>query len=285
MEPRVLLLSSRFTFDRAQEVKAAIEDAGYSVNFTAMENSAQHIRQMVHHNLDPGQFLIVLLDKHSLNSDWLMAAFERELLKSELEHRSISVVLLATDRTRIPEFLHNYYTIDLSRAWRRGLLRLSNRLRLARSVDFRQLPPPLFEKLVLELLKSYGFRRFRPIGAGSFGLDMLARHDSKDPFGRPFPETWAVRVKLSIGQGDIRALREFIGQLVSHGEPIRGLFVTSGSLTSAARHYLADLRPNPFLQLRVIEGDELLQLVISRPRIAAKYFAPLIGGSNNAHPN
>ena len=102
--------------------------------------------------------------------------------------------------------------------------------------------------------------------------DIIAEFPRKDPFGRTEVETWIVEVKTAGGKTELSTLRQFMGTLALFGEPVRGLFVISGQLSSVAKDWLRQQKSPYGSRLSVLEGTEIRRLLLKRRKLVARYF-------------
>jgi hypothetical protein len=60
----------------------------------------------------------------------------------------------------------------------------------------------------------------------------------------------------------------------------KGLLVTNGQLTSAARDWLASAEAQSRIEIRVIEGTELKRLLLQHKELVNKYFVKKMEGQD-----
>jgi restriction endonuclease Mrr len=129
----------------------------------------------------------------------------------------------------------------------------------------------MFEMLIGDLLRAYGFKLVEPASiSGEGGFDFVAQSSMKDPFGRSEVVDWIVEARATRGPTSVHSLRAFLGVLSQRRE--RGLFVTSGQLTSLARDWLQQVARDGGPQISLIEGPEIKRLIVAKPNLLTKYF-------------
>jgi len=171
--------------------------------------------------------------------------------------------------------LSRWHALDLTRSPPRGLERLVDMVRLAPSIDLARLGGSEFEHLVYDLLWAYGFRKIRHGDTlQDRGFDFIAEYRGKDPFGRDTTEQWVIEAKASRNRTDISALKEFIGSFSYRIERHTALFVTATQLTSAAKEWIASLQKQNAPRLLVLEGTDIVRLLLGKPKVAEKFFPP-----------
>lgn len=217
-------------------------------------------------------FMIILVSPDALKSDWMLREMET-LTALEWQQRAITVIPVKVRPCVVPQYLSRWHALDLTRSLQRGLDRLVSMVRLAPNIDLAQLDGKKFENLVYELLKAYGFRKIRQGDTWQDrGFDFIAEYAGKDPFGRERTEQWIVEAKASHNQTDISALKHFIGSFSYRTESHTALFVTATQLTSAAKEWIASLHKQGAPPLLVLEGTDIVRLLLNKPKVAQKFF-------------
>lgn len=217
-------------------------------------------------------FMIILVSPDALASEWMRREMET-LTSLDWQQRAITVIPVKVRPCVVPQYLSRWHALDLTRSPPRGIERLVAMVRVAPAIDLARLDGRRFEHLVYELLKAYGFRKIRSGESWQDrGFDFVAEYTGKDPFGRDTTEQWLVEAKVSRNQTDISALRHFIGSISYRSERNTGLFVTATQLTSAAREWIASLQKQGAPRLLVLEGTDIVRLLLSKPKVAEKFF-------------
>lgn len=217
-------------------------------------------------------FMIILVSPDALKSKWM--ARELETLTSlEWQQRAITIIPVKVRPCVVPHYLSRWHVLDLTRSHLRGMDRLVGMVRLAPRIDLSSLGGKQFEHLVYELLRAYGFRKIRQGDTWQDrGFDFIAEYVSKDPFGRDKTEQWIVEAKAARNQTDISALKQFIGSFSYRSERHTALFVTATQLTSAAKEWIESLQKQGAPSLLVLEGTDIVRLLLSKPKVAEKFF-------------
>jgi restriction endonuclease Mrr len=220
--------------------------------------------------IEAADFLVLLLSPQALESPWVPRELEYAV-STELRQRSITVVPLKVQPCRVPHYLEAWMVIDATRDFEKAVHKLAGLLRAAPLVQLERLDPRQFESLIADLLKSYGFTQVTTArGSMDAGFDFSAQSIQRDPFGRLETVDWLVEVKASRRQADLSTLRPFLGTLSLRKE--RGLFVTSGQVTTPAREWLESVVRSGGPRISLMEGTEVKRLVIAKPRLVEKYF-------------
>ena len=278
---KVFLSHAHEDADVANRIRQALQEAGVSAFYDQLDLSpGDSINRAISAELSASDFVVLLLSPAALQSSWLMEEVE-SLARSEWKQRAISLILVKIRPCRIPDFLYKWSIIDATRSFSRGMEKLVQVLRVAPYIDLYYLKPPQFEELVMALLKAYGFRRFkRAPFMDEYAFDIVAEYRTKDPFGRSEVQEWLVEIKSHAGKTDISTLREFLGAIALRKERTQALFVTASQLTSAAREWIESLEKRTTLPLTVLEGTDVIRLLLAKPEVANKFFGLPEGGNH-----
>jgi len=105
------------------------------------------------------------------------------------------------------------------------------------------------------------------------GYDIRANYISTDPFGAEKEETWIAEVKFyRNARADLNAMRQMASYLERLPGQYKGLIITNGQLTSAAREWLALAENEHRIEVRVVDGTELKRLLLNNPQLVDRYF-------------
>lgn len=257
--------------DSADRLIASLRAADVGVDVDRVNvGHGEHILSAMRAQLSATDFLVLLLSPRALESQWVQRELEYAV-STELRQRSITVVPFKVEPCKVPSYLARWSVIDATRDFSKATARLASLLRAAPQVNLDGLPPERFESLVGDLLRAYGFKNVRrALQSKDFGFDYSAQSVQRDPFGRAESVEWLVEVKALRRQADLNSLRAFVGALSLRRQ--RGLFVTSGTITSPARAWLEDVARSGGPQLVLLEGIEVKRLVMAKPRLVEQYF-------------
>jgi hypothetical protein len=280
-KPKVFLSYHREDADVADRLRSAMQNAGMSAFVEQFSLSPQDsIGKALSSGISASDFIVVLLSPAALHSSWMVEEL-KSLTSSEWRQRAISLILVKIRPCQIPEFLSGWVTIDATRSFPKGIEKLVELLCTATKINLYQLGPHQFEDLVIDLLKAYGFRNVkRAPFIHESGIDIFTEYRTKDPFGRPQVQDWVVEVKSHTQKTDISSLREFLGAISLRKERIHALFVTSSQLTSAAREWIEGLDKKGAPPLTVLEGTNVIGLLLEKPKVIQKYFGSAEEGSH-----
>jgi HJR/Mrr/RecB family endonuclease len=258
----------------AREVADALRTAGVKVWLDSWEfEQGDSIADLLNKSLAACDILLVLLSPASVRSRWVQSELA-SALEGELHSRSITVVGALVKNCEIPVALSNRLYFDLTERKKHALETLIDHLKPAQNIDFNKLTPRDFEGLVTDLLTELHFKVSSDDASRDCGFDLMASHTSSDPFNVGRRETWLVETKLYREERvSVSVLRTLLGALLLTGADKKGLLVTNCKLTSVAREFLDESTCKSAATLRVIDGPELVSLLIKHPRVARAYFS------------
>lgn len=258
----------------AQKIVAELRQEGIRVWFDTYElQPADSIAEAIVRAISASDYLVVLLSPHSVNSVWV----QKELgatLSRDLTARDITLLPVLIADCEIPPPLAYYQYLDLRTDFEEGVSRLVERVDAAPEIDFSELDWKAFEDLVVDLLTELGFRDIeREWAVSDLGVDLEAHYSYPDPFGVQVTDTWLVEMKFyRQGRADLKSIHRLVGYMSSLPARSKGLLITNGQLTSAARDWLESAEASSRVEIRVVDGTELKRLLLQNRYLIKKYF-------------
>ncbi|MBB5637676.1 hypothetical protein HDE68_003601 [Pedobacter cryoconitis] len=143
------------------------------------------------------------------------------------------------------------------------------------SISFEKLSPLVFEDLTLEILKTFNFENIQKESVKfDRGIDFMANLYEKDLFGRINKQTWLIESKFYQKERfSINILKELVDRYkYIFRDDAKLLLITNSLLTSVAREYLAEIHRSNLIDVRVIDGSELKDIITSNKSIHLKFF-------------
>ena len=270
---RVFLSFARDDLDLAQRIRAALEEAGISVENQTLGFSAVSLLGGLHETVRTGDAVVLLLTPTVLAGPEANA--EIQSVSRDMDRLGVDLLpVVAVALASLPSALKGRGPIDLTKD-SNGVRRLAEQISATWRIEFSSLNPLAFEDMVADLLTAVGFRTVERSARGDAGVDIRATYERVDPFGTPETEVWLVETKLyshvRVSPSTIRALA---GTLATAHEASRGLLVTSGSLTSMALEVLTTLSQRSGLRLQVLDGTDLRRLLRQFPAVTERHFPP-----------
>lgn len=267
----------------AQRIVDELCQRGVSVWFGAYElQVGDSIAKAIEDAISASDYLVVLLSPNSVNSVWVRNELAAAL-SGDLSARDITLLPVVIADCEIPLLLRSYQYLDLRRDFEGGVARLVKQIGIAPEIDFSELDGRSFENLVVDLLSKLGFKDIeREWASADVGVDVKASYAYDDPFGVEDTETWLVEVKFyRQARADLKSIRQLVDYLSRLPARSKGLLVTNGQLTSAAKDWLDSAKAKSRVEIRVIDGTELKRLLLQHSDLVSKYFAKKNTGQQN----
>ncbi|MEZ5941952.1 MAG: TIR domain-containing protein [Planctomycetaceae bacterium] len=259
----------------ANRVAESLSSAGLRVWFSEWElQPGDSIAKRIDEGLAASDVLLVLLSPNAVDSNWVRAEWHAAL-NSQLRNRAVTLIPVLIADCNLPPALANLKYLDLRTDFDAQIKNLTNQLGVIPDIDFSQIRnEQTFIELVSDLLADLGFQDIRrEVGPQDKGYDLEASYPATDPFGSTTTETWLVELKLyREDRVNLRSIQHLAMRVTAYPSTHKGLLVTNGILTSVARDYLAEATDKARIDLRVIDGTELRQLLSKRPAIVRRYF-------------
>jgi restriction endonuclease Mrr len=265
--------------DRAvvEQIATALQKVGVGVWFDIWELTAagNTFWKRIDQALQASDLFLVFLSKASVASRWVQNELSAAVA-NEMKDRAITIIPVVIEDCDIPPVLTDRMYVDLRGDVAAGVQTLVDQLAVAPTINLAQLDPPMFERLVGELLIALGFEVTKDQrNERGQRVNFLASRTSRDPFGAERTETWVVEVKAYREKRISPAtIRQLLGYLASTSFDTKGLLVTNSRLTSVAREFLSDSTLKAGRDVRVIDSTELTSLLLHQPDLVSRYFSP-----------
>lgn len=271
--PQVFLSYVSSDKPAARFIADALRQSGVSTWFDEWEiHFGDSLLKRIESAAESSDYILLLLSPAAVGSDWVQKEINFALSR-ELKERAIRLVPVLVADCDIPYVLRDRVLLDLrGNNLEIGIRQLVEQLAAVPAIRFSDLTAETFERLVGDLLVEMGFSIESHARAGrDVGFDFKAEYKSTDPFGVEKSDTWLVEVKLySNSRVSIGVLRQAVGLLASWRDALMALVVTSGNITSEARHFLEE--SGYANRVRIIEGPELMNLIAQYPSLIERYF-------------
>ncbi len=265
----------------AHKIVNELRKRGIRVWFDAYElQHGDSIVKAIENAISASDYLVVLLSPNSVNSVWV----QKELgatLSTELTSRDITLLPVLIADCDIPPILASYQYFDLRTDFEQGVARLVEQISIVPEIDFSELDWISFENLIVDLLTKLGFKDIeREWASAGPEVDFKAIYSRFDPLGVEVTETWLIEVKFyRQSRADLRSIRQLVDYLLRHPIRSKGLLITNGQLTSAAKDWLKLAEAKNRIEIRVIDGTELKRLLLQHIDLVNKYFVKEYGAT------
>jgi len=234
--------------------------------------AGQSLYESIENTISAGDYVVVLLSESSVKSPWVNHELAHILL-SDFNKRYITILPVLIDNVGIPFPLTGFPLVNLGDDFEIGLDRLTRIIRVLPVLDFKRLSPQSFEALIKELLARIGFQEIHPTKSQDLGIDLIAEQLRLDEFGTEHREVWLVELKLyQKSRADLRSLKQLVAYLKNSSKIDKALLVTNSNLTSAALEWLQSIKAQEQIDLQVLDGTELRNLLLQHDDLVQKYF-------------
>lgn len=272
--PKIFISYAEKDKEIANTILDRLQQAGFEPWNTPIESdSLNSLKSAIRNRIDSSDYIIILISQAALDSAWVQYEMEQAVSK-EWSQREIMVLPIKIEQCKLPSYLKKFQWLDLSENLENGLEKIIVQLEMALKIDLRKMNGNYFKNLMVDLLKAYGFKEKKMhLFRDEREYDLIAYFPRKDPFGRIENETWIIEIKGEKYKTELRSLHNFIASLVMFKEPVRGLFITSGQLTSDAKAWLdreIDMRK---VAISVLEGTDIKRLLLKKKELLTKYFS------------
>lgn len=272
--PKIFISYAERDTEVANSILDRLRQAGFEPWNTPIESdSVNSLKSAIRNRIDSSDYIVILISQAALNSAWVQYEMEQAVSK-EWSQREIMVLPIKIEQCKLPSFLKKFQWLDLSENFEIGLEKMIVLLEMALKIDLRKLNENNFENLIVDLLKAYGFKeRKTHLFRDEREYDLITYFPRKDPFGRIENEMWIIEIKTEKYKNELRSLSHFIASLVMFKEPGRGLFITSGQLTSDAKAWLDRETNMRKISISVLEGTDIKRLLLKKKKLLTKYFS------------
>ncbi|MFN0188383.1 MAG: TIR domain-containing protein [Bacteroidia bacterium] len=272
---RVFLSYSYQDRDKVDLIVDKLINSGIEVYFDSnlTAKNSLNIKQNLKYIIEASETVLVVLSKNFLKSEW--ANYELSAFLIESHKRKVNVIPIIIEKSSIPSDLLDYEIINLSNNFEGGLEKIIKKLKVIPEISFDNLSPSQFQNLIADLLKEYDFNNIKfQQHSKEYGIDIEAEYESKSPFGTTRKEYWIVEVKFYKQERfSVNAIKQLI-EYRRHLLPtdLKLLLVTNSILTSVVQDFLDNYQKIENIQIEVIDGVLLKQLISKRKRLLDKYF-------------
>jgi hypothetical protein len=254
--------------------------------------SGDSLEERMRGSMGAGDYLLVLLSRHTAESRWLHEELAEPRLE-DLERRDILFLPVLIDECQLPVRLKRRIWQDISAGTEARLHEFARRLPGVLRMDFSTLTAERFEELVFDLLKAQGLSPTTlqpgellriPVGPAPLGHRWPSREPETAYLCTPHQEperessNFLVQAKFySVERADLASLAGL--RLTCRERPrTQGMVFTNSQLTSATRRWLAAVDTGKSQVIIVFEGPHLKRMLLNYPDLVEKHFPVSEGG-------
>lgn len=273
---RVFLSYSYQDRDKVDLIVDKLVKSGLEVHFDSnlTVKGTIDLKKNIKYLIETSETVLVILSKNFLTSEW--ANYELNAFLNESHKRKITVIPIVIEKSLIPSELLNYEIYNLSNNFDSGLDKIIRKLKVIPEISFDSFSPMQFENLIADLLREYDFKNVQThFQIKRHEIDIKAEYETKSPFGNSQTEHWIVEVKFykqeRFSINAIKQLIEYKRNLLP--ADLKLLLVTNSILTSVVQEFLDKYQKIDNVQIDVIDGLQLKNLISKRKRLLDKYFS------------
>ena len=273
--PRIFLSYSLDDRDVAQNITSFLENNGYNVKYSyendrVDEQFFYEIRKVISSN----DYLFILLSESYLNNDFVRSDVFGYYL-NELRDRNIMLVSFLISDALIPNYLKEHRILNIKNYGKLDILNLITEINNAQKIDFSLLTGDEFEKLITDLLKELNFVNItRQYRVNEMEIDIMAEYINIDPFGFEEKDIYIIETKLyKTDRASLAAISQFISNILTFPTNYKAILITTSQLTSSAKKWLNDIILEKRINIKLIEGPELKNILIKYSNLIDRYFS------------
>jgi hypothetical protein len=274
-EKRVFISYSHSDQEKAQLIKDRLVDEGVRVVGPEEIKVGESFIDEIKYLYESSEIILVLLSEKLFKNDKFQFEYPRYFFEGARK-RNVSIIPILLEHFKVQSDFLQYQTLDFKTDFDRGLEQLVKWIHILQTLSFDKFSSKEFEQFVYDLLKEIDFHNLQKHG-GAFdkGIDFIGEYYSTDPFGSIKRETWLIECKYyRDDRFSVIALKQLVDayKYIGKGDA-KVLLLTNSLLTSAAEQYLEEIRKYSNIDVSVLDGAALKNLVINRSNLIEKYFS------------
>jgi len=280
---RIFISSTHSEREIAHQLAKRLEQEGLHPVMDSFE--AEYADEWLHHilySVESSDVVLLLMPEDDYERKWIRRELNKTL-KYKLNSRSILVIpvylgknrFFPTQNDQVVFFLENESLSHSQKKYsERSIEKLVTYLSNAPKVNFDQLTPGEFERLIITLLKKLRFFDIEEQKLiNDVGFDITAKTKTRNPFGGMSFLSWAIEIKYNkSSRADISSLQQLSYYLEERSIDVNGVLITNGQLTSTALEWLEYNEKEKRTSITVVDGIKLKQLILKHPKIVDEYF-------------
>jgi len=272
---RIFLSYSYEDKQKAMLIAHKLQETGFEVVTDYKDISYEkNIFDEIRYLFQSSDFVLVLLSKSLFQSSNFKFEYTQDFF-NQTQQRKITLIPVLIEKCNIPSDFLEYEIYNLTTDFEKGLDKLLQKIKTIPEISFENFSPRNFEELIHDLLKAYGFINIqREQRFNDKGIDFMAEHISRNPFGQRRKEVWMIESKFySESRFDIKTIKQVVDlyKYINKADA-KLLLITNSQLNSVVEEYLEDLRRSSFIDIEVVDGLLLKKLIANKKNILNKYF-------------
>lgn len=271
---RVFLSYSYKDKQKVDQLTNQLLDSGVTLLADKDLKPGEQWHDAIQYRLQSSDYIIIFFSENSLKSDWLRFEYEQAFL-NYAKDRHINILPVKLDNTPLPDNLKEFQLVDFDTIVNTNYDRLLSKMVNLEAINFDILSSSKFEAMILELLNRMNFQRVEwQQTISNRGFDFMAEYYARDPFGLMEKQTWIIEFKLyKNARFDLQSVRSIIESYkYIQRKDAKLALITNSQFTSVVKDYLDQVRNTDFIDIRLIDGFQLKEIISAHPDMVQRYF-------------
>ncbi|WP_047984592.1 TIR domain-containing protein [Ornithinibacillus californiensis] len=268
---RVFISYNNQDYSKASIIKERLESVGLEVSIEEIETSNDIIND-INYKISSSDYFIILLSEHYVESKW--TEFEMNKIRSDFYYRNIVIIPVLISKVKKPYSLRNFKSFKLYEDFDNNLEYLSSYLKNIKYLDFDLISEYEFMNLVSELLVKLKFKiDNKEIRQLDYGVDIIASSINRNQLVDSFTTNWLIDCRFyKSSRVDLSSIKELSYQIRTNYPNYNGVLVTNSLITSTTLETLEIIRKKDKVNIFVVDGRKLKQLLLKYPELIEKFF-------------
>lgn len=249
-----------------------LREVGINVIATELSPSQfEHVLQSINYRVNSNSYFILLLSQHSLKNEWTNIEINKIL--NNFYYRDVVIIPVILSNVKTPLALKTFKTFNLKNNFHHNLDELVNYLENIKYLDFNSLDAYGFHNLIADLLIKSKFKIEERAVRAFEEVDFLASSKNNNQLVGNFTTKWLVECKFyNSARIDVTSIKHISKQLKTDFPNHNGLLITNSILTSTALETLEIIENKNNVNIKVVDGWKLKQLLLKYPNLIRKHF-------------
>lgn len=268
---RVFLSYNHQDYHEASIIKMSLENVGLEVSTDSFESNNSFYRE-INHKVKTSDYFIILISHHTESSEW--TKFEIEKIRHDFYYRDVVIIPVLISEVKKPNSLKNLKSFKLYEDFEKSLNELASYLKNIKYLDFDLIAGTDFENLITDLLIKLKFKiDDGKINQSDYGIDIVASSINRNQLVDNFTTNWLIQCKFyKNSRIDVSAIKQLTNQLVENFPNYNGIFITNSLITSTILETLDIMQRRNKVNIEVVDGRKLKQLLLKYPDLIEKFF-------------
>lgn len=271
-DSRIYMSYSYEDHTKALIIKERLQSVGLDVianDFSFGEN----ISKDINYKISSSDYFIILLSEHTNSNEWVN--FEINSILKDFHYRDVIVIPILISKVKKPSSLKEYKTYNLYEDFEKNLKKLSSYLKNVVYLDFDMISGYEFEQLIADLLRKLNFKVQQPQVHAQRGseIDIIASSTNKNSLLGTFTTKWIIECKFyKNSRIDLSSIKKLSSHLLNDYPNYNGILITNSLITSTVLETLEIIKKKEKVNIEVVDGRKLKQLILKYPKLIEKYF-------------